>query len=47
MTSLVKFTEPESRIVAARGRELAPAGTEFPFGMMKSSGDGWMVLMVA
>lgn len=35
MTSLVKFTEPESRIVAARGRELALSRTEFPFGMMK------------
>ena len=35
MTSLVKFTEPESRMVAARGGELALSRTEFPFGMMK------------
>lgn len=41
MTSLVKFTEPESRMVAARGGELALSRTEFPFGMMKKFW-GWM-----
>lgn len=42
MTSLVKFTEPETRMVAARGRELVLSRTEFPFGMMKKFW-GWTV----
>ena len=41
MTSLVKFTETESRMVVARGGELALSRTEFPFGMMKKFW-GWM-----
>ena len=36
-----KFTETESRMVVARGGELALSRTEFPFGMMKKFW-GWM-----